>query len=378
MRFFLVVLAALALFVSACSPAAPADPGQVDSAVSTLYAAATATAAAAATSTPVPTDPPSPTPVAPVISPANLDRLSIHRWFGQSDTPRTVAFSPDDALLVTAGGNAEDFDIRVWEVETGGLILTLGGHTGIVWNVAISPDGSLLASGSDDQTVKIWDLQTGALLHSLDFPYAAVSVRFSPDGQRLAIGGGTGFSDAVILIYSVDTWQNPLQLSEYWNIPDIEYSPNGQVIVAGGTSRNVAIWSASSGVQQSLLNHPGQVSSISISPDGSTIATGLCQESDTDLQCTLGAVWLWDLDSGTINTKLSDLSEWVTAVAYSPDGALLYAAARGGNLIVYDTANYPSMAFKVPDGVDALALSADGRLLATVGNGGINLWQVAP
>ncbi|CAG8884877.1 unnamed protein product, partial [Penicillium egyptiacum] len=61
-----------------------------------------------------------------------------------------------------------DETVRLWDPVTGALQQTLEGYSGWVRSVAFSPDGRLLASGSDDETVRLWDPATGALQQTLE------------------------------------------------------------------------------------------------------------------------------------------------------------------------------------------------------------------
>ena len=120
-----------------------------------------------------------------------------------------------------------------------------------------------------------------------------------------------------------------MRLAKFWNDPEMAYTPDGQLLAGGGTSRNVRIWKTSDGVEVSILYHPGQVSSLAVSPDGYTLATGLCEASQNSV-CTRGTVWLWDLLTGASIQRLSDVPDWVEGVAYSLDGSLVVAGARDG------------------------------------------------
>jgi WD40 repeat protein len=315
-----------------------------------------------------------------VISADTISRLSQVSSFGEGESLRKLAFSPDGSLLASAGGNNEDFNIRLYAVASGQLLQVISGHTDIVWDIEFSADGQFFASVSSDRTAKVWNLNTEVPIQSIAFPNEVISVSFSPDSQVMAVGGVDNWPDAAIWTYSTANWQPITKLAALWNIPDIAYTADGQRLVGGGISRNVRVWNAVSGSELFVLNHSGQVSSIAISPDGSTVATGLCQDSDDNAVCTLGAVWLWNLQTGELIKQLSDFSTWAEDVAYSPDGSLLFAGSRDGALRVYDSSSYATLlSTSSAGGGGIMALSSDGRLLATAGfNGLIHLWQVGP
>ena len=81
----------------------------------------------------------------------------------------------------------------MWDASSGRELLTLTGHTDEVFGVAFSPDGTRLATASNDQTAKVWDASSGRELLTLAGHTAVVvGVAFSPDGTRLATASYDG------------------------------------------------------------------------------------------------------------------------------------------------------------------------------------------
>lgn len=102
-----------------------------------------------------------------------------------------LVFSPDGKTLATADFDTQE--IQLWDVETGEAGLLLSGHapnedgTLGIYGMAWSPDGTLLASTSYDQTIKLWDVAAGTELTSLDSSgEGSAVVVWSPDGAQLA------------------------------------------------------------------------------------------------------------------------------------------------------------------------------------------------
>ena len=105
-----------------------------------------------------------------------------------------LAFSPDGKTLVSG---SEDKTIKLWDLETGHVLKTFEGHTGLVRGVAFSPDGRRIASVSQDMTVKLWDVESGDALFTS--PKLSQIPRASPSppatagtSPRGALGRGPG------------------------------------------------------------------------------------------------------------------------------------------------------------------------------------------
>jgi WD40 repeat protein len=99
-------------------------------------------------------------------------------------------FSPDGTVLASA---SNDGTARLWDAASGAPMHRLAGNPGRLWSAAFSPDGATLATAGDDLAVRLWDVRTGAHRHTLTGHSRRVwSVAFSPDGTLLASAGDDG------------------------------------------------------------------------------------------------------------------------------------------------------------------------------------------
>ena len=107
---------------------------------------------------------------------------------GHTSWVTAVAFSPDGSLLASA---SNDKTVRLWNPQTGQEVQVLEGHTSWVTAVAFSHDGLLLASASYDATVRLWNPQTGQELRQIEVTSYITTIEFSIDNQLLLTNRGT-------------------------------------------------------------------------------------------------------------------------------------------------------------------------------------------
>ena len=120
---------------------------------------------------------------------------------------RSISFSPDGTTIASS---SDDKTIRLWDADTGAHIRTLTGHEHNVVSVSFSPDGTTIASGSDDDTIRLWNANTGSHIRTLiGHTDPVLSVSFSPDGTTIASGSW----DGTVLLWELTPSSSSLKVS---------------------------------------------------------------------------------------------------------------------------------------------------------------------
>jgi serine/threonine protein kinase/tetratricopeptide (TPR) repeat protein len=190
---------------------------------------------------------------------------------GHTGEVHSVSYSPDGSRIASA---SDDSTVKVWDARTGAEVLSLPGHTRKVLSVCYSPDGTRLASASDDKTVKVWDARTGAEVLSLRGHTDSVySVSYSPDGSRLASGGGEWNKPGEVKVWDARSGAEVLSLRGHTGaVLSVSYSPDGARLVSRDGSGQTLVWDAATGKRLPDEVVPQRLLADNVSPDGKTLA----------------------------------------------------------------------------------------------------------
>jgi serine/threonine protein kinase len=289
----------------------------------------------------------------------------LYTLTGHSSWVTCVAASPNTPVCASA---SLDDTIKVWNINTGELLLNMTGHNRGVNTIAIRADGRTLVSGSDDYTVRVWSFLNGALLGALTGHSRDVNaVAISPDGKLLVSGG----EDRTIRLWSMNTGALLKTLAEVAGmIKAIAISPDGTLLASGGLDNKIKLWSLRTGEYlQTLIGHLNPVHTIIFTPDGRTLITGSKDKT----------IRLWNVQTGELIRTLTDHIRDVNALAITPNSRVLISGSSDSTIKLWDLAAGKVLATwsDHTDTVNSIAISPDIKfLISGSSDKTVKIWQM--
>jgi len=310
------------------------------------------------------------------------DQISGTPWssegLGVSRVSLAISFDRRFLAAATIGS----YSITIWDLTTPELVPTILQDSNAVVAFAFSPDGSHLMVGYRN-FVCSWDCRTqqrvAFLLRNLSGLISSISC--SPDGMNIA----ASCTNQTILIWDVESSRTSAQTlpKSSW-ITSEAVSQDNNFVISGSADGSVGVWNARTGepMLQPLLGHEGAVDSVTISPNGQLIMSWSCN-------C---GVLSWDAHTGEPVGVLRDGSSGTSrAVVFSPDGSQLasmsFRESPGQDLYGRAILRVWNINARKASEIDefvyftleiAMAFSPDGSLLAAAAEylpEGIHIWK---
>jgi serine/threonine protein kinase/WD40 repeat protein len=282
-----------------------------------------------------------------------------------------LAFSPDGTRLAAAF--YKHSTVVLWDVAKQKQIGTLRGHRENVFDVAFSPDGEWIATGSLDYTARIWETRSGQTVATLSGSSSpAFRVQWSPTGDHLAVGMNNSreiFLYRITGRHRVQRWLtgHRVELRCVAAHPSLD-----RLTTSGYTELNSWDLSVAHPSPVALGLNPGAVTALACSPDGSLLATGSFRGSHP----LEAHVLIRDAHTGKVRGQVS-ASGVVQALAFDPTGKRLAWGDAAGNVIVWDLATSRPIQKFVTGSVVYSVIFLDGpRRLVTHGRDTVLLFNL--
>jgi len=196
---------------------------------------------------------------------------------GHTGEVRRVAITPDGKIIATA---SEDGTARVWNKATGVCMTTLKGHHAGLRSIALRDNGKMIITSSWDNSIKTWDGVAGQCVGSF------------------VLVGHRGFCEAVV-------------------------SADGNTVVTASMDKTVRVWNRSTGQCDVILRHDDEVHAVALAPDGTIVTSS-------------NKIRLWNKASGKCVTTLFDGCGYWGSIFIASKSDDIVTGDSGGNVKVFD------------------------------------------
>ncbi|MGF1538102.1 MAG: BTAD domain-containing putative transcriptional regulator, partial [Elainellaceae cyanobacterium] len=248
------------------------------------------------------------------------------RFQAHGDWVWMLAFSPDGEILASGSDDSRD-TLKLWNAETGDLLRTLNAPDSRVRALGWSPDQTLLASSGVDGAVRIWGANSGnclSVLKAHDNKASALAWQPLGDADLLA----TGSADGTIRIWNAASGKCQQTISVGDSVFCVAWSPDGQRLASGGSAGPISIWSLAGEQLGTLEGHQNTVWSVAWAPSG--LASGGDDRS----------IRLWHPDTGQCLRVLQGHQNAVRSLHWRPPSPETASSATLGEVALLASGSF--------------------------------------
>lgn len=363
---------------------------------------------------------------------------AVRDFYGHQGPVSNVAFSPDGALMATAGCSlpgpsrgtltCEQGEILLWDAAGGELLdVIITPHPVFISNLIFSPDNATLVSSDWNGNIVVWDVASRQPRGDPLFENfgRVLDLAFSPDGsyfvsshELLTTGSGNMISGE-LRVWDPKTLAMLKHIPMVFTLPygSLVITPDGkQMIAAQQSAASVTLWDLDTWekIPDAFVDYPDVVRSMDISPDGRTLVIANYDGSlllwDLETMAPRGqkllghtalinkvvfspdggtiasvgedqAIRLWDAASGeAIGDPFATMTESITDVAFHPSNGTFATSGQEGSALLWSPTSHTAIERVLANDGGPLwagAISPDGTTLAAAGDDGvIALWDL--
>jgi pleiotropic regulator 1 len=233
---------------------------------------------------------------------------------------RALAVEPENKWFASGAG---DRTIKIWDLATGNLRLTLTGHISTVRGLAVSPRHPYLFSCGEDKMVKCWDLETNKVIRHYHGHLSGVyTLALHPTLDVLVTGG----RDGVARVWDMRTRSNIHVLAGHkGTVTDVKCQEADPQVISSSLDSTVRLWDLAAGKTMGVLTHHKKgVRALAIHPKEFTFATG-----------STGSIKQWKCPEGAFMQNFEGQNSIINTLAVNEDN-VLFSGGDNGSMSFWD------------------------------------------
>ncbi|CAO3696879.1 unnamed protein product [Umbelopsis ramanniana] len=253
-----------------------------------------------------------------------------HTLSGSLQTLTSVDFNESEEFLL---GSCMDNSTRIWDLASSRIRHTLTGHIGKVCSAEFTADSNRVISGSQDRTLKVWDLHKGYCTRTI-FTFSSCNDVCLIDREGSTIA--SGHLDNNVRLWDTRTGNGIKELTglHTGQVTSVSVSPDGSKLLTNSRDNtlhfvDLRMYKVIRTFQDESYRNGLNWSRACFSPDGHYAAAGSAS----------GNIHFWNTMSGKHESSVSGHKQPICAVAWNPLGTQLFSADRNKGYCIWDTSS---------------------------------------